>query len=100
MVLLVCDVVGGMPAFALVVPTPVFALPEMFGVAPGVVLPVAPAEVPALAVVLEDGAVELWVEAVVLGAAVLPAVVAGPVADADVPGALAEVLPTVEPVPV
>jgi hypothetical protein len=58
-VLLVCDVVGGMPAFALVAPTPVFALPEMFGVAPGVVLPVAPADVPAFAAVLEDGAVEL-----------------------------------------
>jgi hypothetical protein len=82
LVLLVWDVVGGMPAFVLVAPV--------------------------LAVV-EDGAVELCVEAEVLGAVVLaepltPAVVlpmvAGPVVEAEVPGALAEVLAVVEAVPV
>lgn len=91
-VALVCEVVAGMPAFALTAPV----VP-----AEAVVLPVC-AEAEVLGEVeLVDvlGEAEAWaftspeVE-------VLPAVVAGPVAEADVPGAEAEVLEVVEAVPV
>jgi hypothetical protein len=121
-VLLVSDDVAGMPAFALAVPGAVSeVLPEMFGVAPGVVLPVAPADVPAEAVVSGVVLVPVCVEAVALGAVALvdaepvpltPAVlevepeavvlsaVDGADALAEVPGAVAEVLPMVDELPV
>ena len=107
---LVCEVVGGMPAFALTAPVvpaeadlscvelvalgAVLAEAEVFGSVELVaVLGVALGEVLAEAEVL--GSVEA-----VLGVVVLPAVVDGPVAEAEVPGAEAEVLAVVELVPV
>lgn len=112
-VALVCELVAGMPVLVPVAVVPVCAV-VVLGVVEAVAVPLGVAAVGAVA---EAVAVPLGVvvEAEVLGVVeavaltlpvalgvvvVLPAVVAGPVAEADVPGAEALVLPVAEAVPV